>query len=145
MKKKIVILGSTGSIGKTLINILAKDKKNIEIILLTANKNIKELLKQVKIFNVKNLIVTDQKSFLLIKKHLKSKKINIYNNFGSLTSILNNLNIDYTMNAVSGLSGLEPTLKIIKYTKKIAIANKEAIICGWPLIYTKLKKYKEVF
>ena len=145
MKKKIVILGSTGSIGKTLINILAKDKKNIEIILLTANKNIKELLKQVKIFNVKNLIVTDQKSFLLIKKHLKSKKINIYNNFGSLTSILNNLNIDYTMNAVSGLSGLEPTLKIIKYTKKIAIANKEAIICGWPLIYTKLKKYKVKF
>ena len=63
MKKKIVILGSTGSIGKTLINILAKDKKNIEIILLTANKNIKELLKQVKIFNVKNLIVTDQKVF----------------------------------------------------------------------------------
>ena len=71
MKKKIVILGSTGSIGKTLINILAKDKKNIEIILLTANKNIKELLKQVKIFNVKNIIVTDQKSFLLIKKSFK--------------------------------------------------------------------------
>ena len=49
MKKKIIILGSTGSIGKSLISILDKDKKNIEIILLTANKNIKELKKQIRI------------------------------------------------------------------------------------------------
>ena len=53
MKKKICILGSTGSIGKNLFNILIKDKKNIEIVLLTANKNHIELLKQVKVFNVK--------------------------------------------------------------------------------------------
>ena len=71
MKKKIVILGSTGSIGKTLINILKKDKKNFEIVLLTVNKNIKELLKQVKIFNVKNIIVTNKKQYLTVKNNLK--------------------------------------------------------------------------
>ena len=145
MKKKIVILGSTGSIGKTLINILKKDKKNFEIILLTVNRNIKELLKQVKIFNVKNIIVTNKKQYLTIKNYLKNKKINIYNNFSSITKILKKKNIDYTMNAISGLDGLNPTLKIIKFTKNIAIANKEAIICGWPLIKNELKKNKTEF
>ena len=56
MKKKIAILGSTGSIGKTLFNILKKDKKNFEIVLLTADKNYKDLLKQAKVFDVKNII-----------------------------------------------------------------------------------------
>ena len=53
MKKEIAILGSTGSIGTTLLNIIKKDKKNFNILLLTANKNYKLLLKQAKIFNVK--------------------------------------------------------------------------------------------
>ena len=75
MKKKITILGSTGSIGKTLINILKKDKKETEILLLTANKNINELLKQIKIFKVKNIIVTNFQKFLQIKKFLKVKKL----------------------------------------------------------------------
>ena len=145
MKKKIVILGSTGSIGKTLINILKKDKKNFEIVLLTVNKNIKELLKQVKIFNVKNIIVTNKKQYLTVKNNLKNKKINIYNNFSSITKILKKKNINYTMNAISGLDGLNQTLKIIKFTKNIAIANKEAIICGWPLIKNELKKNKTEF
>ena len=59
MKKKIVILGSTGSIGKNLIDIIAKDKKNFEIILLSANKNYSTLLNQAKKFKVKNLIIND--------------------------------------------------------------------------------------
>ena len=68
MKKKIAILGSTGSIGKTLIDIIKKDKKNFEITLLTANKNFKELIKQAKYFKVKNLIISDRKAFLSAKK-----------------------------------------------------------------------------
>ena len=67
MKKKIAILGSTGSIGKTLINILKKDKKNFEIILLSADGNYKELLKQAKHFKVKNLIITNELSYNKIK------------------------------------------------------------------------------
>ena len=145
MKKRIAILGSTGSIGKTLLNILSKDKKNFEITLLTVDKNIKELLKQIKKFNVKNIIVTNKDSFLIIEKFLENKNINIYNNFNSINEIFKNKKNDYTMNAVSGIAGLNPTLKIIKFTRHIAIANKEAIICGWPLIQTELKKSKTKF
>ena len=90
MKKKIVILGSTGSIGKTLIKIINKDKKNFDIRLLTANKNYKELYKQAKLLNVKNLIITNKKSYNLLKEK-NLKKINIYNNFDSLKKILPNL------------------------------------------------------
>ena len=71
MKKKIAILGSTGSIGKSLINIIKNDKKNFDIVLLTAEKNYELLLKQAKIFNVKNLIISDKKSFNILKKKIQ--------------------------------------------------------------------------
>ena len=144
MKKKIAILGSTGSIGKTTIEILKKNKDRYKIVLLTSNKNINELIKQANFFNVKNLIVTDKKKFNLIKKKLINKKINIFNNFNNFNKIFKN-KINYTMSSISGLDGLKPTLDIIKFTEKIAIANKESIICGWNLINKKLIKYKTTF
>ena len=63
MKKKIAILGSTGSIGKTLLKIIKKNKKDFNIILLTANKNYKLILKQTKSFNVQHVIITDEYSY----------------------------------------------------------------------------------
>ena len=144
MKKKIAILGSTGSIGKTLINILKKDKQNFEIVLLSANKNILELEKQADFFKVKNLIVTNKKSYLKLKSKKKFTKKKIFNNFLLLDKIFKN-KIDYVMSSISGLEGLNPTIKIIKHTKKIAIANKEAIICGWNIIQNELNKNKTEF
>ena len=138
MKKKIAVLGSTGSIGKNLLKILKKDKKNIDILLLTANKNVAQIIIQAEEFKVKNLIITDYKKYLYIKKILKHKKINIYNNFESFNKIFDKKKIDYTMSAISGLDGLHPTLNIIKFTKRIGIANKESIICGWYLIKKKI-------
>ena len=143
MKKKIAILGSTGSIGKTLIEIIREKKNDFNIILLTADRNYKEILKQAKNFNVPNLIITDEESFNELKKK-KLGKINIFNNYNSFNKIFKK-KIDYVMSAISGFDGLEPTLKIIRHTKKIAIANKEAIICGWHLIKKDLKKYKTTF
>ena len=143
MKKKIAILGSTGSIGKTLIEIIKENKKNFEIVLLTADKSYDEIFKQAKYLNVKNLIINDKKSFNDLKKK-KLGKINIYNNYKSFNNIFKK-KIDYVMSSISGFHGLEPTLNIIKHTKKIAIANKEAIICGWHLIKKNLKKYNTTF
>ena len=143
--KKIVIFGSTGSIGTSLLNIIKKDKKNFNIQLISANKNYKKLIKQAKFFNVKNLIITDQNSFLKAKKIIKNKNINIYNNFNSLKQIFKTKKADYTMSAITGFQGLKPTLDIIKFTKVIVIANKESIICGWNLIKKKLNQYKTKF
>ncbi len=143
MKKKIAILGSTGSIGKTLLNIIDKDKKNFNIVLLTANKDYKTLLKQAEKFNVKNIILTNRKYYEIINKK-NIKKFNIYNNFESFSKIFSS-KLDYVMSSIVGLDGLEPTVKIIKFTKKIAIANKESIICGWNIIKKELDKNKTDF
>ena len=144
MKQKIAIFGSTGSIGKTLINIIDQDKKNFEITLLTAKDNYKDLLKQAKKFKVKNLIITNEKSYKKLIMKTKNLNIRVFNDFDNFTKIFNK-KIDYVMSAISGFDGLIPTLKIIKYTKKIAIANKEAIICGWNLIRRELTFRKTQF
>ena len=144
--KKIAIFGSTGSIGSSLLKIIKDDKKKFKIELLTANKDYKKLIKQAKFFNVRNLIITDYNAFLIATKLLKNTKVKVFKNFDSLNKIFNiNKKIDYSMCAISGFQGLKPTLDIIKFTKTIAIANKESIICGWNLIKKDLKKYKTYF
>ena len=144
MKKKIAILGSTGSIGKTLLDIIRKDRKNFEIVLLTADVNYKLLLKQAKEFKVKNLIIANKKIVKLLKQEEISQSVNILSNFNNFSKIFKK-KIDYTMSSITGINGLEPTLNIIKHTKKIVIANKESIICGWNLINKELKKNKTEF
>jgi 1-deoxy-D-xylulose-5-phosphate reductoisomerase len=144
--KKVAIFGSTGSIGSSLLKIIKDDKKNFKVELLTANRNYKKLIKQAKFFNVKNIVLTDYNSFLIATKLLKNTKVKVFKNFDSLNKIFDiNKKIDYSMCAISGFQGLKPTLGIIKFTKTIAIANKESIICGWNLIKKDLKKYKTYF
>ena len=143
--KKIAIFGSTGSIGTSLINIIKKDKNKFKIELLTANRNYKKLIKQIEFFDVKNVIITNNKSYLSAKKILKNKDVIVYNDFSSLKKIFKNKQIDYTMSAISGFEGLKPTLDVIRFTKTIAIANKESIICGWSLIKKNIIKHKTKF
>jgi len=144
--KKIAIFGSTGTIGSSLLKIIKDDQKNFKIELLTANKNYKKLIKQAKYFKVRHLIITDNDSFLIATKLLKDSKIKVFKNFDSLNKIFDKDNkIDYSMCSISGFEGLKPTIDIIKFTKTIAIANKESIICGWNLIKKDLKKYNTYF
>ncbi len=144
MKKKIAILGSTGSIGKTTFDIIKKNKKDFEVILLTTNKNTNKILQQAKLLKVKNILISSKIHYLKIKKRLKNSKIKIHNNLDNLQNIIKN-RIDYTMCAISGLSGLQPTIDAIKFSKTIAIANKESIICGWEFIDKALRKNKTKF
>ena len=144
MKKKIVILGSTGSIGIKTLQIISKDKKNFDVIMLSTNSNIKILLNQAKKFKVKNLIVSNKKAYQKVISLKIARKYNIFNNFYNLNKFIKK-KVDYTMSAITGIDGLEPTLRIIQYTNKIAIANKESIICGWNLIKYNLKKNRTEF
>ena len=144
MKKKIAILGSTGSIGLTTLNILGKNKKSFKLELLSTNKNIKKLRRQIRNFKVKNIIIHDENKFHEYRLFFQKKKINVYQNVKSFKMKYKD-KLDYVMSSITGLSGLEPTLEIIQCTKRIAIANKESIICGWSLIKKKLKKYNTNF
>ena len=144
MKSNIAILGSTGSIGRSLLKIISKDRKKYKILLLTANTNYKLILEQAKKFNVKNIIITNKKYFQLAKSRNHKTNLNILNNFHELNKIFRT-KVDYVMNSIVGLDGLLPTFKIIKHTNKIAIANKETIICAWNLIKKELKKNNTEF
>ena len=145
MKKKIVILGSTGSIGKNTIKIIRKDKKNFDIRLLSTNQNISEIIKQAKEFKVKNIIINDYKKFIETKKKYKNLNINFYNSFLILDKLFKKKELSYSMISIIGIDGLNPSLQLIKYSKNIAIVNKESIICGWNLIKKELKKFKTNF
>tara|TARA_B100000029_G_scaffold291190_1_gene284797 strand:- start:4961 stop:6121 length:1161 start_codon:yes stop_codon:yes gene_type:complete len=139
MKKKIAILGSTGSIGKSTLEVVKRDKKNFNIILLTANNNYKKLIEQAKEFNVKNVLIRNKKFYTKVKKSLKSTSV--YSGDISIKKIVSG-KLDYTMSAIVGLAGLQPTIDAIKISHTVAIANKETIICGWEILSKDIKKYK---
>ena len=145
MKKKIIILGSTGSIGKNTIKILKKDKANFSIELLSTNKNVNKVLAQAKEFNVKNIIINDFKSYIIAKDKFKKSKINFHNSFMILDKLFKKKEIFYTMVSVVGIDGLDPTMRSIKISQNVAITNKESLICGWDLIEKELKKNKTNF
>ena len=141
MKKKIAILGSTGSIGKSTLEVVNKDKKSFEVYFLSANNNYKTLIKQAKYFNVKNVFIKNKNFYLKVKNSLKNTKTKVYSGNTSICDIISK-KIDYTMSSVVGLAGLQPTIDAIKISKTVAIANKETIICGWSILSKLIKKYK---
>ena len=144
MKKKILLLGSTGSIGKSSLKIIRNYKSKLEIVALSTNKNLRLIIKQSKEFKVKNLIINDFESYKKILSYGLNKKILIFNNISDFLKI-SKMKFDFTIVGISGFEGLDPTLKAIPHSKNISSANKESIICGWKFIIKKLKKYKTNF
>jgi len=137
MKKKICILGSTGSIGLSTLEIISNDKKNFDVILLSGNNNYKLLISQAVKFKPKYIYSNNFSLTEKIKNFCKNNKIVIISDL----NLLKKIKFDITVSAISGIAGLLPTLNVIKFTKKILIANKESIICGWKFIHKELKKY----
>ena len=137
MKKKICILGSTGSIGKTTLEIISKNKKDFNVVLLSGNNNIKLLIAQAKKFKPKYIYSNNVYFKDNLKIFCKNNNIHLIDDL----SLLQKVKFDITVAAISGIAGLIPTINIIKFSKKILIANKESIICGWKFIFKELKKY----
>ena len=141
MKKKIAILGSTGSIGKSTLDVVRKNKKNFDVVFLSANNNYKKLIQQAKEFNVKNVLIKNIKFYEITKKNLKKNKTIVHTGSTSLRNIISK-KIDFTMASIVGIAGLQPTLDAIRISKTVALANKESIICGWEILSKYIKKYK---
>ena len=137
MIKKICILGSTGSIGKTTLEIISKNKKDFNVVLLSGNTNVKLLIAQAKKFKPKYIYSNNFYFKEKLKIFCKNNNIYLIDDF----NLLKKVKFDITVAAISGIAGLIPTINIIKFSKKILIANKESIICGWKFILKQLKKY----
>jgi len=137
MSKSISILGSTGSIGLSVLQIVDKKKSFFKIDLLSANKNFNLICKQINKYNPKFFVIADKLIFNKIKKKFKNKRTKILNNFSKVNL---KKKTDVSISAIPGFSGLNPTILLTKLSKKILIANKESIICGWNLIKSLSKK-----
>ena len=138
MKKNISILGSTGSVGLSSLKIIDRKRQLFRIILLAANNNYELICKQIKIYKPKYFIINNSRVYKKIKNKFKNKKVKIFNNFEKI----NLKKLDISVTAIPGIAGLEPTLLFIKHSKKILIANKESVICGWSLMKKIAVKYK---
>ena len=137
MKQTITILGSTGSIGLSTLHILDREKKNYKFNTLSANKNFNLICKQINKYKPVFFVVKNQKVFEKVEQKFKKKKTIILNNFKPIKL---KKKTDITLCAIPGIAGLQPTINMIKSSKKVLLANKESIICGWNLIKKFAKK-----
>ena len=120
---------------------MKRNRSSFTIELLTANNNYKKLIQQAKIFKPKNILIKNKIFYNKVKNSLKNSKTKVYSGDISITNIIIG-KLDYTMSAIVGVAGLQPTVDAIKISKTVAIANKESIICGWEILSKLIKKYK---
>ena len=140
MKKKITILGSTGSIGSTTLKIVNYKRKLFEVDTLIANSNYKKISSQLLKFKPKNFVILNLEVYRSIKNKFKKHKTKIFNHYKDIPTIPKKN--DIVVAAIPGIAGLEATIYYTSKTKKILLANKESIICGWNIIYNVSKKNK---
>ncbi|MBP7088550.1 MAG: 1-deoxy-D-xylulose-5-phosphate reductoisomerase, partial [Candidatus Omnitrophica bacterium] len=137
--KKVVIFGSTGSIGKNALEVIRKDRQRFEIIGLCANRDTKTLYSQIKEFSPSYVCVADETKAKELKDKL-SKKIKFFSGQEGLKEFAS-LKSDISLMAISGISCLEPLLINIKHAKRIALANKESIVVGGYFVFRLAKEF----
>jgi len=136
-KKKIAILGSTGSIGTQALEVINEHSNLFEVEVLTANNNSKLLIEQAIKFNPNTVVITNEEKYKEVDDALFKLGIKVFAGQQSLEEVVEGKNIDVVLTALVGYSGLKPTIRAIKAKKTIALANKETLVVAGDLI-TKL-------
>ncbi|MFI5221144.1 MAG: 1-deoxy-D-xylulose-5-phosphate reductoisomerase [Bacteroidia bacterium] len=136
-KKKIAILGSTGSIGTQALEIASANPDKIGIEVLTSNNNAELLIAQAKEFNPSHVVIANENKYLVVKEALKDLDIKVFAGSKSVADVMDITSADTVLTAMVGYSGLQPTIKAIQNKKRIALANKETLVVAGELI-TKL-------
>ena len=128
MKKRIAILGSTGSIGTQALEVIEEQKDMFDVEVLSANTNSELLVKQSIVHRPNSVVIVDESKYDEVFKELNPLNIKVYSGSESLEQIVCSDNIDMVLTALVGYSGLMPTISAIKSGKKIALANKETLV-----------------
>jgi 1-deoxy-D-xylulose-5-phosphate reductoisomerase len=134
MRKRIAILGSTGSIGTQTLEVIAQNPEHFEVEVLTANNNIDLLVEQAKQFQPNVVVITNSCHYDQLKEALKDESIKVYAGREALQQVVQMDTIDLVVTAMVGYSGLIPTCNAIKAGKHIALANKETMVVAGEII-----------
>jgi 1-deoxy-D-xylulose-5-phosphate reductoisomerase len=142
--QKLSILGSTGSIGTSALEVVVKYPGRFEIIALAAGRNVSLLADQIRKFRPRHVAVYSEKEKALINELFPNHDINIAFGQEGLTEIAGLLENDIVLNALVGAAGLLASLETIKAGKRLALANKESMVVGGPLFEPILEKSKAI-
>ena len=134
MKKRIAILGSTGSIGTQTLEVIAQNPDSFEVEVLTANNNIELLIEQARLFRPNVIVITNSCHYDQLKEALKDEPIKVYAGKEALQQVVEMDTIDMVVTAMMGYSVLIPTCNAIKAGKHIALANKETMVVAGEII-----------
>lgn len=134
MKQKLAILGSTGSIGRQTLEVVAAHPDLFEVYALTANNNVDLLIEQAKTLNPEAVVIANESHYDTLKAALESLPIKVFAGADAIADIVTMPSIDTVVTAMVGYSGLRPTISAIKAGKKIALANKETLVVAGELI-----------
>ena len=138
MKKKVTILGSTGSIGVNALNVI--NNLEIDIVGLSANTNSQLLIEQAKKFQPKSVSIVDEDAYLIVKDALKNTSIDVLCGKNGLLEISSRDDVDLVLNALVGSSGMLPTVYAIRAGADIALSNKESLVMAGKIIERERKK-----
>lgn len=134
MKKKIVILGSTGSIGTQTIDVIASNPDKYELYGITAHSNSELLISQARKYKPNFVIVTKDECYPIVKEALSNEDIKVYAGIDSVCDLVSMPSVDIVVTAMVGYAGLKPTISAVKAGKTIALANKETLVVAGELI-----------
>jgi len=142
VKKRVAILGSTGSIGEQALEVIEMFPEKFEIVALSANRNYQKLIQQAKKFKPKYLGIKEDKFRENILSELKDKNIKVMYGNNASQEIVNECDADLILISIVGFAGLYPTIEAIKKGKTIALANKETIVVAGEYIKRISKENK---
>jgi 1-deoxy-D-xylulose-5-phosphate reductoisomerase len=134
MKKRIAILGSTGSIGTQTLEVISQNPEHFEVEVLTANNNIELLIEQAKRYQPNVVVITNDCHYDLLSESLKNEPIKVFAGRDAVQQVVQMDTIDLVVTAMVGYSGLIPTINAIKAGKDIALANKETMVVAGEII-----------
>lgn len=142
MKKRICILGSTGSIGTQAIDVIEQHSDLYEAYVLTAYNNAELVISQARRLNPEVVVIANEAKYEMVKDALSDLPIKVYAGAKALCEVVQDDNVDIVLASMVGFAGLEPTIAAIKAKKAIALANKETLVVAGDLITRLANEYK---
>lgn len=140
-KRRIAILGSTGSIGRQALDVVRQHKDLFEVELLTANNSSALLIEQAMEFRPGSVVICNEAKYQEVADALQPNDIKVFTGMDSVCSLVEADDIDIVLTALVGFSGLRPTISAIKAGKIIALANKETLVAGGSVVMDLARKY----